>query len=199
MIRINLLPHREEKRKERRQQFFVVTGLMVALGMGVVGLVHAINAGNIDSQDARNRVFKQEIARLDEEIKEIEGIREEINRLLTRKQVIESLQSERAETVHLFNELAARVPEGIYLTSVKQTGKRITLNGVAQSNARVSLMMSQLNESPFLQNSEVVRIVADRGKNQRFGVYNFEVNVYIERSAEPASATVANAVLPQRG
>ncbi|MDR0717063.1 MAG: PilN domain-containing protein [Azoarcus sp.] len=199
MIRINLLPHREEKRKERRQQFFVVAGLVAALGFGIGGLVHTINAGNIDSQDKRNRIFKQDIAKLEEEIKEIEGIREEIERLLNRKQVIESLQSERAETVHLFNELAARVPEGIYLTSIKQAGKKITLNGVAQSNARVSLMMSQLNDSPFLQNSEVVKIVADRGKNRQFGVYKFEVSVYIERSAEPASATVANAVSPQRG
>ncbi|MDR2261630.1 MAG: PilN domain-containing protein [Azoarcus sp.] len=199
MIRINLLPHREEKRKERRQQFFVVTGLIVALGFGIGALVHTINAGNIDSQDKRNRIFKQEIAKLEEEIKEIQGIREEIEKLLNRKQVIESLQSERAETVHLFNELAARVPEGIYLTSIKQAGKKITLNGVAQSNARVSLMMGQLNNSPFLQNSEVVKIEADRGKNRQLGVYKFEVSVYIERSAEPASATVANAVSPQRG
>ena len=183
MMRINLLPHREEKRKERRRQFYVTTGLMLALGGAVWLLVHMVNAGNLDRQSARNKYFKSEIAALDKEIDAIKDLRGQIDRLLARKQVIETLQSNRAETVHLFNELAARIPSGVFLTMVSQSGNKITLKGYAQSNARVSNMMSSLNESPFLEGSEVIKSVAEQVNNRR--VYGFEINVYIEKPAKP--------------
>jgi type IV pilus assembly protein PilN len=198
MIRINLLPHREEKRKERRQQFYVVVAAMLLIGVALVFLVHMVNVGHLESQDGRNQYFKAKIAELDKEIAEIKELRTQIDRLLARKQVIESLQSNRAETVHLFNELALRVPTGVFLTTIKQAADKITLKGVAQSNARVSLLMSSLNESPFLQNSEVVKSEASTINNRR--IYQFEVNVYIERSVGTAGGeTVANAVSAPRG
>ncbi|MDR0634531.1 MAG: PilN domain-containing protein [Azoarcus sp.] len=185
MTRINLLPHREEKRKERRQRFYLVSVLMLALGAAIWLLVHVVNAGHIDSQEARNRFIQEKNTELDKVIVEIKDLRSQIDRLLARKQVIEALQSNRAETVHLFNELAARMPAGVYLASVSQSGNKITLRGYAQSNTRISQLMSSLNESPFLENSEVVRSVAETQNNRR--VYNFELNVFIEHSAAPAS------------
>jgi len=187
MIRINLLPHREEKRKERRRQFYVTAGLMLALGAAVWLLVHVVNATDLDHQNARNRYLQDEVAKLDNEIAEIRDLRSQIERLLARKQVIETLQSNRAETVHLFNELAARVPSGVYLTTVSQSDNKIGLKGYAQSNARISTLMSSLNESPFLENSEVVKSVAEQLNNRR--MYNFEINVYIEKSSAPATET----------
>ncbi|MDR2925204.1 MAG: PilN domain-containing protein [Azoarcus sp.] len=197
MIRINLLPHREEKRKERRQQFYMLTGLMVALGAAIWLLMHMVNAGSIDRQDSRNRFFQTEIETLDRAIAEIKDLRGQINRLMARKQVIETLQSNRAETVHLFNELAARIPSGVLMTTVSQSSNKITLKGYAQSNARVSLLMSSLNESPLLENSEVVKSVAELLNTRR--VYNFEVNVYIEKSAAPDDETAAQAATTGKG
>ena len=113
MIRINLLPHRVEKRRQRRQQFYVIAAAMVVLG-ALVGLgVHAIYSGHIEAQEARNTFLKTEITKLDRDIAEIRRLKEQIDEMLARKQVIESLQSTRAETVHLFNELAQRMPDGV--------------------------------------------------------------------------------------
>lgn len=185
MTRINLLPHREEKRKARRRHFYLISALMLALGAAIWLLVHMVNAGHIDNQEARNRFIQAKNTELDKVIVEIKDLRGQIDRLLARKQVIETLQSNRAETVHLFNELAARLPAGAYLVSVSQSGNKITLRGYAQSNARISQLMSSFNESPFLENSEVVRSVAETHNNRR--VYNFELNVFIEHSTVPAS------------
>ncbi|MCL1861609.1 MAG: PilN domain-containing protein [Proteobacteria bacterium] len=197
MIRINLLPHREEKRKERRRQFYVSAGLMLALGGAVWLLMHMINAGDIERQAMRNKTFKDDIAALDREIEAIKDLRGQIDRLLARKQVIETLQSNRAETVHLFNELATRIPSGVFLSSVSQSGNKIALKGYAQSNARISNMMSSLNESPFLAKSEVVKSVAELLNNRR--VYRFEINVYIEKPSTPASEAATHAATTQKG
>ncbi|MCL2162651.1 MAG: PilN domain-containing protein [Betaproteobacteria bacterium] len=197
MIRINLLPHREEKRKERRRQFYVTAGLMLTLGAAVWLLVHMVNAGDLERQNSRNNYFNNQIAALDREIEAIKDLRGQIDRLLARKQVIETLQSNRAETVHLFNELAARIPSGIFMTSVSQSGNKITLKGYAQSNARISSMMSSLNDSPFLEGSEVVKSVAENLNNRR--AYNFEINVYIEKPVTPANETTASAATIRKG
>ena len=196
MIRINLLPHREEKRKERRKQFYTLAGAIFAVGILIVLLVHIVNESALSSQEARNTIFNDAITQLDTEISEIKDLKLKINRLLARKQVIESLQSNRAETVHLFNELAARIPTGVYLTKILQDGDVITLIGSAQSNARVSQLMTNLNESPFLQDSEVKQSQANTSGSRR--VYDFEISVHIERSAEPTEQTVADAEPAQR-
>lgn len=187
MIRINLLPHREEKRKERRQQFYTLSGAMVLLGAAIALLVHTIYAGYIERQETKNAFIKAEIVKLDEEIVEIRRLREQIDSLLARKQVIESLQSSRAETVHLFNELARKMPNGVYLKSVKQAAQQVTLVGYAQSNARVSTLMRSLDESPFLQNPGLVEVKSATVNNRR--VSEFILNIGIAPpSAENAQS-----------
>ncbi|AWI75934.1 MAG: fimbrial protein [Azoarcus sp.] len=192
MIRINLLPHREEKRKERRQQFYTLSGAMVLLGAAIALLVHTIYAGYIERQETKNAFIKAEIVKLDEEIVEIRRLREQIDSLLARKQVIESLQSSRAETVHLFNELARKMPNGVYLKSVKQAAQQVTLVGYAQSNARVSTLMRSLDESPFLQNPGLVEVKSATVNNRR--VSEFILNIGIAPpSAENAQAAQGGA------
>ena len=179
MIRINLLPHREQRRKERRQRFFALIGLMLLLGAGVGLVVHLIIAGYIDAQESRNAVFKTEIAKLDKDIAEIKRLQEQIDALLARKKVIESLQSYRAETVHVFNDLARLIPEGVMLKSLTQKGLKIELKGQAQSNARVSTLMRNLDGSPYLESPQLVEIKAASVDNRRVG--DFVLNVNIER------------------
>lgn len=193
MIRINLLPHREEKRKARRQQFFVTAGLLVALGGLVVFMVHSVIGGYIGRQEEKNAFLKKEIAALDKEIDEIKRLKEQIESLLSRKQVIENLQANRAETVHLFNELVRQTPEGVYLKSLKQTGLKISLAGNAQSNARVSTLMRNLEASPVLEQPTLVEIKAAMVNNRR--VSDFVVEVPITRAqatSETAAAKGAN-------
>ena len=180
MIRINLLPHREEKRKARRQQFFALAGLLVALGGLIVFLVHTVIAGYISGQEEKNIFLKKEIAALDKEIDEIKRLKEQTEALLSRKQVIETLQANRAETVHLFNELARQVPDGTYVKSIKQTGPKINLAGFAQSNARVSTLMRNLDASPFLEQPSLVEIKSASLNNRR--VSDFGLNVVITRA-----------------
>ncbi|WP_298601956.1 PilN domain-containing protein [Zoogloea sp.] len=179
MIRINLLPHREEKRKARRQQFILFSALAALGGLLVWFIGHSIIAGYVDGQDEKNALLKQEIALLDKEIAEIKGLREQAEALLSRKQVIESLQTNRTEPVHIFNELARQMPEGLYLKSLKQTGSRINITGYAQSNARVSNLMRNLDASPQLQNAELVEVKAAVLNTRR--VSEFNLNVSIER------------------
>lgn len=184
MIRINLLPHREQRRKERRQQFYVVSGLMILLAAVIALLVHTVYAGYIDRQERKNDFFKAEIAKLDTEIAEIRRLREQIDALLARKQVIESLQGDRAQTVHLFNELAQRMPDGVYLRSVKQNGQRITLIGYAQSNARVSNLMRNIEASPYLTQPSLVEVKAATVNNRQ--VSEFSLNMSLKRPDVPA-------------
>ncbi|WP_417069065.1 PilN domain-containing protein [Niveibacterium terrae] len=180
MIKINLLPHREEARRGRRQQFFVLGGIMLAAGLVIALAVHTFLVARVDAQQSSNDFLKGEIARLDKDIAEIKRLREQTQALLSRKQVIELLQSHRAETVYLFNELARQVPEGIYLKSVKQTGLKINLTGYAQSNARVSTLMRNLDASPVLEKPELVEIKAVDVNKRRLSEFN--LNISIERA-----------------
>ncbi|MBS0352832.1 MAG: PilN domain-containing protein [Proteobacteria bacterium] len=180
MIRINLLPHREEKRKARRQQFALFSAFVAVVGLVVWFIGHTILAGYVDGQDAKNVFLKQEIAALDKEIVEIKGLREQAEALLSRKQVIESLQTNRTETVQLFNELVRQMPEGVYLKSLKQSGSKINLIGYAQSNARVSTLMRNLEASPYLERADLVEVKAAVLNTRR--VSEFNLNVSIERT-----------------
>lgn len=177
MIRINLLPHREEKRKARRHQFFALSGLIALLAGLIVFAVHGIIVGYIGDQQAKNDFLKREIAALDKEIDEIKRLKEQTEALLSRKQVIESLQANRAEMVQLFNELARQVPEGVYLRTVKQTGQRIHVSGYAQSNARVSNLMRNLDDSPLLEAPTLVEIKAGTVSNRRVADFNLYINI----------------------
>lgn len=179
MIRINLLPHREEKRKARREQFYAMAGL-IALVSGLIWFLgYGVINGYINTQDNKNAFLKLQIADLDKDIEEIKRLKEQTDALLSRKRIIESLQANRAEMVHLFNELAHQVPEGTYLKSIKQTGNKINLVGYAQSNSRVSTMMRNLEASPLLERPDLVEIklvkVGTRPLNE------FNLNVYITR------------------
>lgn len=204
MIKINLLPHREEARRSRRQQFYVLGGIMLAAGLVIALAVHTLLVARVDAQQSSNDFLKGEIARLDKDIAEIKRLREQTQALLSRKQVIELLQSHRAETVYLFNELARQVPEGIYLKSVKQTGLKINLTGYAQSNARVSTLMRNLDASPVLEKPELVEIKAVDVNKRRLSEFN--LNISIERadpdaekkneSAAPSAASAPAASAP---
>lgn len=175
MIRINLLPHREERRKALRQQFYALAGLVTVLAGAIWFLGYSYIDNRIESQAEKNAFLKKEITVLDEQIAEIKKLKEQTESLLARKQVIESLQANRSETVHLFNELARQLPGGIYLRSIKQEQQKITLIGYAQSNARVSTLMRNLDESPVLERPVLVEIKAVMVGKRRMNEFNMYV------------------------
>jgi len=192
MVRINLLPHREQKRQARQRQFVsFIVGLSV-LGLAVVGLGHVVIAQRIDNQNSRNTLLKGEIAKLDEQIKEIDRLRDQTQALLARKQVVETLQANRTEAVHLLDQLVRQLPDGIYLKSVKQSGTRVTLAGYAQSNARVSTLMRNIETSPWLGQPELVEIKSVALDKQK--VNEFTLVVQIKRALQmPDTRPASNA------
>jgi len=167
MIRINLLPHREIARAARRRQFNTLLGLAVAAGVVIVLLGHSLIAARQSSQEARNTFLTKEIAKLDVQISEIKKIREQTQALLERKQVVETLQSNRTEVVHLFDQMIRLLPDGLYLKSFKQVGNVITISGYTQSSARVSTLMRNLEESPWFETVNLVEIKAAKVNNLR--------------------------------
>jgi type IV pilus assembly protein PilN len=160
MIRINLLPHREIKRAHRQRQFLLLAGASVAAAVIAVVLVHSVISGLVERQSARNRYLESEIAKLDKDIEEIKRLKEQTQALLARKQVVEALQINRTQGVQLLDQLARQLPEGIYLKAIKQTGANVTITGYAQSNARVSTLMRNLEASPWLESPNLVEIKA---------------------------------------
>jgi type IV pilus assembly protein PilN len=177
VIRINLLPHREEKRKATRQQFYALSGLIAVLSGLIVVMVHGVISGYVAQQESKNEFLKKEIAALDKEIDEIKRLKEQTEALLSRKRVIESLQSNRTEAVGLFNELARQVPAGIYLKAIKQTGAKIAILGYAQSNARVSSLMRNLEASPLLERPNLIEIKATTIGNRPLAEFSLEVAI----------------------
>lgn len=180
MIRINLLPHREEKRKAKRQQFYGLLGLVSVLAGLIVFLVITVIDGYISVQDAKNDFLKKEILALDKQIDQIKRLREQTQALLARKQIIESLQRDRAEAVLLLSELVKQMPEGVYIRSMKQTGEKIALVGYAQSNARVSTLMRNIEASPWLEKPQLVEIKAVTVDKRRLSEFN--LNAAVKRS-----------------
>jgi type IV pilus assembly protein PilN len=167
MIRINLLPHRELKRAARRRQFNIMLGIAVVASLLTVVLGHSLIAARQSGQEARNTFLEQEIAKLDEQIGEIKKIREQTQALLERKQVVETLQSNRTEVVHLFDQMIRLLPEGLYLKSFTQTGDMINISGYTQSSARVSTLMRSLEDSPLFEAANLVEIKAATVNNLR--------------------------------
>lgn len=185
MIRINLLPHREEARKARRQQFYALSGVMLVFA-GVIWFIgFTVLSGYITAQEDKNAFLKREIAILNKDIEEIKKLKEQTDSLLARKQIIESLQANRTEIVHLFNELARLVPAGIYLKSIKQTGNKIQLIGYTQSNARVSTLMYNLDQSPLLERPQLVEIKAVMVDKRRMGEFNLDVYLTRQQTDSP--------------
>jgi type IV pilus assembly protein PilN len=181
MVRINLLPHREQRRAARQRQFVSMAVGLAILGVAVVGLGHVLIAAWIDKQNDRNKLLTTEIAKLDEQIKEIDRLRDQTQALLARKQVVETLQANRTEAVHLLDQLVRQLPDGVYLKSVRQQGARVTLVGYAQSNARVSTLMRNVESSPWLATPELVEIRSVALDRQK--VNEFTLTVQLKRQA----------------
>jgi len=182
MVRINLLPHREQRRQARQRQFVSMAIGLAVLALAVIGLVHVIIAARIENQNGRNALLKTEIAKLDEQIKEIDKLREQTQALLARKQIVETLQANRTEAVHALDQLVRQLPDGVYLRSVKQNGARLTLIGYAQSNARVSTLMRNIESSPWLGSPELVEIKSVALDKQK--VNEFTLNLQVKRQTE---------------
>jgi len=167
MPSINLLPWREAKRKKRQRDFGVAMGGAMVAGIAVIMLAMLVYSQMISAQESRNERLTNEIAELEKSIEEIDGLERQKERLIARMVVIERLQKSRPEIVHLFDELVRQLPEGVYLTSMKQTGSRVELRGVAQSSTRVSALMRQIDASEWLSDPEVERVETKQSGNSR--------------------------------
>ncbi len=163
MARINLLPWREELRKEQTRQFATLTGLCAMMTAAVFLLIHFNISGDIQYQNSRNQILQKEIDQLDLALKEIKDLEDTKAQLLARMEVIQSLQRQRPQIVHLFDEIVRTVPEGIYLTEIKQAGKDLTIRGVAESNGRVSAYMRNIDTSEWMSTPKLSVIETKKG------------------------------------
>lgn len=183
-IRINLLPHRQLRRAQQQRLFVLLALVVSGVGLAVVAIGQAQLLNEKNAQDRRNTFLRGEIAKLDTQIAEIRELRDKTLDLLARKNVVEALQGNRTESVRLFDELARRLPEGLYLKSVKQTGNNLALSGYAQSSARVSSYMRALEETALFQDPALVEVKAAQVGNLR--VNEFSMNVKISQPGQQA-------------
>ena len=197
MVKINLLPHREEKRRQRKSAFYTMLALSAALGVLIAILIGAYFSSKISDQNERNNFIKAENARLDIQIKEIATLRQEIESLKARQQAVEDLQSDRNQPVYLMDELVKQTPEGVYLRALKQEGQRVVINGYAQSNERVSELLRNLgNNSPWMERPDLIEIRSTgigQGRDAK-KVFDFTINVGIRRPRDkdlPAASTAS--------
>ena len=197
MILINLLPHREAARKRRQEHFYATLVAAALFGALVAGLVYVWYETQISNQRSRNQFLQTEIKRLEAQIKDVATLQAEIASLRARQQAVEDLQSDRNLPVHLLNEITRQLPNGVYLTTLRQQNQAVTITGTAQSNERVSeLLRNFANNSPWLTRPELVEIVAGNvalsPRDQR-RVSNFTVRVQLRRPSEVTSAASAAA------
>jgi len=185
MIPINLLPHREARRKAQQRQFMVLAGGTLGVGVALVVLVHGVLAERIDTQNSRNRYLETEISKLDKEIDEIKKLKEQTTSLLARKRVVESLQANRTEAVRLLDQLVRQLPDGLYLKQVKQTGDVVNVQGYATSNARVSTLMRNFEASPWLEAPTLVEIKAVKVNNANLNEFNLNVKITRPKEETP--------------
>jgi len=197
VILINLLPHREAARKRRRDVFNVTLGASALLGGLVAAAVFLWYQGALSAQQDTNSLLEKEIKKLDGQIKDIAGLEEEIAALRARQKAVEDLQSDRNLPVHLLTEIVNQLPDGIYVSKVAQTDQVVTVNGVAQSNERVSELLRNLaNNTPWFAKPELVEIVSGTvalsPRDQR-RVSNFTIKVRLVRSSEAQKSMAASA------
>jgi type IV pilus assembly protein PilN len=164
MPRINLLPWREEQRKERKLAFGVAIGGATLAALVAMGGTYMMFGSMIDAQDARNERLREEIKLLDKQIEEINALESSKQKFIARMEIIEKLQRSRPEIVHLFDEIVRQLPEGVYLTGVKQTDKRLKFDGIAQSSTRVSTFMRNIDGSEWLKNPELEVVQTQTGQ-----------------------------------
>ena len=188
MMRINLLPHREERRKARQKQFGILAGIAAAIGLAIAGLLWFVFDSQLTNQDSRNKLWNDEIAKLEKQIEEIKKIREETASLLAKKQVVEGLQSNRSEPVQLLDQLLRQLPEGLYLKSIKQTGVKVNVTGYAQSNARVSAFMRNIEASPYLEAPNLLEIKAVTLNSLRANEFSLDFAVKRAKPEDSKSA-----------
>lgn len=197
MIRINLLPHREAKRKQKQAAFVALMALGGLAGVALVLLVGAYNASRIATQNERNLVLKNANAELDKKISKIASLKAEIEALKARQQAVEDLQGDRNQPVYLLDELVRQTPEGVYLKSFKQDGQRVLLNGYAQSQERVAELLRNLSgSSPWLERPDLTEVRAVTLAQSKTGrkVVEFTLNVAIKRArADDEDAKPSNA------
>jgi type IV pilus assembly protein PilN len=192
VILINLLPHREEKRKRRKAAYFTGLALGAVAGLLVAGVWFGVLEQMKSSQIERNAFLGAEIKKLEAQIKDIANLRAEIDALTARQKAVEDLQTNRNIPVHLLNELVKQTPEGVYLVAIRQTGNVVAVTGVAQSNERVSeFLRNTLYSSAWLEKPELVEIVAGGAASGRQRAYNFSMRVTIKRPQAPAPVAVA--------
>jgi type IV pilus assembly protein PilN len=196
---INLLPHREEKRQQRKRAFFAAMALAGLVGLGIVGAWYTVLQQMTAAQVSRNDFLKAEIARLDAQVKDIATLRAEIEALKARQKSVEDLQIDRNTPVHLLDELARQTPEGVYLTSIRQTGQVVAVTGVAQTNERVSeFLRNTAYNAAWLERPELIEIksanITTAGREAR-RLYEFSLRVTLKRpqAATPAAAASAPA------
>ena len=206
MILINLLPHREAARKLRRDVFNISLGVSALVGGLLAGIIFLWFQAQISGQQGENQLLQTEIKRFDEQIKDIASLEAEITALRARQQAVEDLQADRNLPVHLLTELVKQLPDGVYIVSMRQENQNVTLQGVAQSNERVSELLRNLgNKTPWFSKPELVEIVAGSvaltPREQR-RVANFTIRVRLMRASEAekmkaaAAATAASAAAP---
>ena len=197
MILINLLPHREEKRQRRKTAFFVGLGISAFVGFVLSGLVYVVLQQLTAEQQSRNHYLKVEIGRLEVQIKDIAELRGEIESLKARQNAVENLQADRNTPVHLLNELAKYTPEGVYLTSIRQVDKTVTVTGIAQTNERVSeFLRNTARSSEWLERPELVEIkVANltTSNREQKRLFDFSLRVSLKQTQPEAQAGTSTA------
>jgi len=177
MIRVNLLPHRQIKREARQRQFGLMTAFTAIAASAIVFMAYTVINARIDSQSERNARLDAAIVKLDKEIKDIQDLKDQITAMLERKQVVENLQTNRSQAVVVFDELSRQLPEGMYFKSVKQVGDVITLEGVADTNARVATLVRNYNASTWLESPGLVEIKAVTVNGQKQNVFTLTVKL----------------------
>jgi type IV pilus assembly protein PilN len=186
MPRINLLPWRDEERKERKLAFMVALGVSALAAALVTFAFYLMFGSMIDAQERRNEQLRAEIKKLDKQIEEINSLETDKRRFIARMEIIEKLQRSRPEIVHVFDEIVRTLPDGVYLTGVKQTDRRLKFEGVAQSSTRVSSFMRNIDGSEWLRNPEleVVQTGKDKGNGSSFTLYANEISTTQDESAD---------------
>jgi type IV pilus assembly protein PilN len=196
VILINLLPHREARRQQRKQAFFAGIGMSVLVGAVIVLVWYTGVKTQIDTQEERNQFLSSEIKRLDSQIADVATLKAEIEALKARQKAVEDLQADRNMPVYLLNELVKQTPEGVYLTGVKQAGQQVTITGVAQTNERISeFLRNAANNSPWLERPNLVEIrsqtMAVAGSRDQRRMFAFTMGVTLKRPPAPGAASGA--------
>ncbi|HSC47504.1 MAG TPA: PilN domain-containing protein [Gammaproteobacteria bacterium] len=184
MPRINLLPWREERRKQRQRQFNIIAGTVAGVGLLTVGALYLLHAHWIEDQNARNAYLGDQIKLMEDRIAQIKDLQETKNRLVARMQIIQHLQESRPVEVHLFDQLVHTLPPGVYLTAMTQKGDGLSIAGVAESSARVSAYLRNLDASPWLGEPNLVVVQKDPQKN---GAQQFQLTAkVVDKAAQQA-------------